>query len=284
MIKIGLDTWLWARTFTEQHLYCIKKIKELGAEVIDFSINDPNVFPTAKAARIVKECGLEVVTSTAMPLECNPISPDKNIRLKALDYMKRLIDITAGLEAKITGGVNYAASGYHTGKPRTQDELKWSAQYMQEVAAYASRYGITIAIEAVKRFESHLINTAGQALDYLKMVGFANVKVHLDTFHMNIEEADIPEAIEKCKDKLAYLHFADSNRGAPGMGHVPWVEVYKALDKINYNGLACIETFNPRTLEETCSLTYLNRKFADTPEELAKKGLEYLRAIEITAR
>lgn len=283
MLKLGLDTWLWASVFTKEHLFCIERVKELGGDIIDFSINDPDVFPVKEAAALVKEYGLEAVTSTALPLSCNPISPDRKERETALEFIKKLIDITAELGAGITAGVNYAASGYHTGLPRTGQELEWSVEYMKKAAAYARQCGILIAVEPVKRFESHLINTAKQALDYITLVGEPNIRVHLDTFHMNIEEADLPAAIEQCGDKLAHLHFPDSNRGVPGMGHIPWVRVLRSLHKMNYQGAACIETFNPETISETCSMTYLNRTFADTTEELAQKGLRYLRAAEVVA-
>lgn len=279
MIKLGLNTWLWTDIFTEEHLFCVKTIKDLGAETVDFSINAPHLFPTKKIKSLIKEYNLEPITSTALSLEYNPISPDKNIRKRALEYMKNLIDITAELEAKISAGVNYAASGYHTGIPRTRQELEWSIEHMENVTRYAKEYNITMAIEPVKRFESHLINTAEQAIDYLSYINYDNIGIHLDTFHMNIEEDDIPKALEKCGNKLVYLHFPDSNRGVPGMGHIPWMDIFKTLKRIDYNGAACIETFNPQTLSKTCSLTYLNRKFGENPEILSKQGLEYLKHI-----
>lgn len=280
MIKLGLDTWLWADTFTEEHIFCIRRACELGAEALDISINDPFIFPAEKVRKEVEQCpGMEIITSTAMPEPYNAISPNPEERWKALGFMKKLIDVSAVVGSGIIGGVNYAASGYHTGKPRTQQEMEWSADYLRKAAEYAEQYHITIALEPVKRFESHFLNTAADALELLKLVDRPNLKVQLDTFHMNIEEADFSEAIESCGNELVHMHLVDSNRGAPGMGHVPWLEVFKALKKIGYEGAGCIETFNPQTLERTCSGTYLTRKFADTPEELAKRGLDYLRHV-----
>jgi D-psicose/D-tagatose/L-ribulose 3-epimerase len=280
MIRLGLDTWLWASTFNRIHLYCIDEAKKLGAEVIDFSINDPFCFPTKEAAELVKQNEIEVVTSTALPINCNPISPDKSVRSSALNFMKKLVDITAQLGGRVTGGVNYAASGYLTGKLRTQQEIQWSVEHLRAVAEYASQYDIVVAVEPVKRFESHFLNTAEQALELIKLADMPNIKIHLDTFHMNIEERSLHDAIISCGDKLVHMHLADSNRGVPGMGHIQWIDVFNALKQINYSGTACIETFNPETLEETCKLTYLTRKFASTPEELASRGLRYLRAVE----
>ena len=94
----------------------------------------------------------------------------------------------------------------------------------------------------------------------------------------SISEDDIPGAIRLCGDKLAYIHLVDSNRGTPGMGHIPWLDVFKALKDIDYHGAGCVETFNPQRLDEIAPLTYLTRRFADTPEELAEQGLRYLKA------
>jgi D-psicose/D-tagatose/L-ribulose 3-epimerase len=279
MFKLGVDTWLWTSVFEEEHLYCIDEAERLGANAIDFSINDPWKFPTKKATERMKDSGMTVITSTALPLSYNPISPEKTERDAALEFMKRLVDITAMLGANVTGGVNHSASGYHSGKPRSEQELDWCAEYLRKLTDYARPNGIDIAMEPVKRFESHFINTAAQALDMIERVGAYNLKVHLDTFHMNIEEADFTEAILACGDKLVHLHLADSNRGAPGMGHVPWLDVFKALKKIGYTGAGCIETFNPETLDETGKMTYLTRRFAKTPRELVQSGFRYLNAV-----
>lgn len=278
MIKLGLNTWLWAVTFGEEDLYCIDEIARLGAEAIDLSVNDPFHFPAAKAAEKLKQYDMEVIVTTAMSKEYNAISPDPKEREAALVYMKKLLDVAHEVGAKIVGGVNYVGSGYHTGKPRTQQEIDWDVEYLKQASEYAAQYGITIALEAIKRFESHFLNRAEQALELIDLVGADNIKVHLDTFHMNIEEDDIPGAIRLCGDKLAYMHLVDSNRGTPGMGHIPWLEVFKALKDIDYHGAGCVETFNPQRLDEIAPLTYLTRRFADTPEELAEQGLRYLKA------
>lgn len=283
MIKLGLNTWLWANLFEERHLDCIDKASELGSEVIDFYVNDPFIFPVKSVKQRLNRYSMDVIVTTAMPQSCNAISPDAKEREAALLYIKKLIDVAAELRSPIIGGVNYVGSGYHSGKPRTEQEVEWDINYLKKAAEYAAEYHISIAIEPVKRFETHFLNTAAQAMELIGRVGADNLKVHLDTFHMNIEEADFSEAIELCGEKLAYMHLVDSNRGTPGMGHIPWNEIFKALKKINYEGAGCIETFNPETLEETCSATYLTRQFANTPEELAMRGLTYLKAARTMA-
>ena len=277
MFKMGVDTWLWAATFRKEHLFCIDEAEKLGAEAIDFSINDPFVFPVKEAAARMKDSPMTAVTSTALPLQSNPISPERCERDRALDFMKKLVEVTAELGAGVSGGVNHAASGYHSGHCRTQQEIDWCAEYLTRLTDFARGYGVTIAMEPVKRFESHFMNTAQQALEMIDFVGAPNLKVHLDTFHMNIEEADLPGAILACGDKLAHMHLVDSNRGTPGMGHIDWVRILRALKQINYTGAGCLETFNPETIEETCGMTYLTRRFAQTSAELVQIGFKMLR-------
>lgn len=284
MIKLGLNTWLWTHIFTEEHLYSIDEASELGSETIDFCINDPFVFPTSKAKERLQKYDMDVVVTTAMPKHCNPISPEKAERDFALKYIKELVDVSAILGSSLIGGVNYTGSGYFSGKPRSSQEIEYCLKFLSSACEYADQFGIDIALEPVKRFETHFLNTASQALELIDISGIKNLKVHLDTFHMNIEEANIVSAIESCGDKLVHMHFVENNRDTPGKGHIPWIDVFSALESIKYEGSGCIETFNPKTLDETCSLTYLTRKFADSPEELAQDGLTFLKTIRETVR
>lgn len=279
MIRLGVDTWLWTSVFSERDIPCIDRAHDAGAEMIDLSINDPFRFPVEEVADRLSRYDMQAVVTTAMSEKYNAISPDPLVREDAYVYMTRLIDIAHELGAGIVGGVTYAGSGYHTGKPRTKMEIEWCARYLEKAAEYAAQYDIDIALEPVKRFESHFLNTAEQAMELIQIVGRPNIKIHLDTFHMNIEEADIPAAIELSGDRLVHLHFVENNRDIPGRGHIPWVDIFKTLKKMNYQGAGCIETFNPETLEKTAPLTYLTRRFADTPDELASKGLVFLKAV-----
>jgi D-psicose/D-tagatose/L-ribulose 3-epimerase len=284
MLRFGYDTWLWTKgNFERKDLWVIKEAKRLGGNVIDFAISDHTAFPTEEASILIAETGLEPITSTTLLAHNNPISPVPEIRAKAVESMKALIDITKALGGHLTAGVNYAGSGCLTGKLRTKRELEWSAECMRDVADYAMERDIVIAIEPVKRFESHIINRAEQALEYIELVGRSNVGVHLDCFHMNIEEPDIPGAVELCGGKLKYMHMVDSNRGAPGQGHIPWLYLFKALKKIGFNGPATFETFGPDNIEETYPITMQGQKFAETTADLCEKAMRYLNAVQTMA-
>ena len=153
---------------------------------------------------------------------------------------------------------------------------------MKEVAEYAwaKDKELVIAVECINRFETHFLNIAEDAVRYCKDVGLPNMKVHLDCFHMIREELSFKEAVRVCgKEYLGYIHVCESNRGIPGTGLVPWEEFFTTLNEIEYDGYLVIESFDP-SFEELNGLCAIWRKFADSGEELAKKGLANLRAIE----
>jgi D-psicose/D-tagatose/L-ribulose 3-epimerase len=280
MFKFGVDSFIWSENFSKEDLWIIPKAKELGFETIDIAIAHPENFPTQLVKKKIESVGLEIVTTTTLSKETNLISPDSQVRKNGIKNLKLLVDINIKLGSKILGGVNYAAWGYLTGKPRTEQEWNWSVNAMKEVANYAKEKGeLVIAVECVNRFETHFLNIAEDAVRYCKDVGIDNIKVHLDSFHMIREELNFRKAVETCgKEYLGYVHVCESNRGIPGTGLVPWKEFFTALKDIGYSGPLVIESFDPgfKELNSQCAIW---RKFAESGEELAVQGLKNLREI-----
>ncbi len=280
MFKFGVDSFIWSENFSKDDLWIIPKAKELGFETIDIAIAHPETFPIQLVKVEIEKVGLEIVTTTTLSKDNNLISPDPQVRKNGIENLKLLVDINIELGSKILGGVNYAAWGYLTGKPRTKKEWNWSVEAMKEVANYAKQKGeLVIAVECINRFETHFLNIAEDAVQYCMDVGFDNTKVHLDSFHMIREERSFREAVETCGKKyLGYVHVCESNRGIPGTGLVPWKEFFTALKEIKYTGPLVIESFDPG-FEELNSLCAIWRKFADSGEALAVEGLKNLKEI-----
>jgi D-psicose/D-tagatose/L-ribulose 3-epimerase len=281
MFKFGVDSLIWTEEFTEKDLPLIEKAKNLGFEVMDINVSHPERFPVEAVKDRIKEVGIEVVTSIGLPADSNPISPKPAVRRHAVETLKLMVDINNEIGSKILGGVLYSAWGYLSGRGRTDEEWEWSLEAMQEVCHYAKQKSdLILAIEPVNRFETHFINIAEDAVRYCKEVGTGNIKVHLDSFHMIREESSYREAVETCgKEYLGYVHVCESNRGIPGTGLVPWKEFFTALKDIGFNGPLTIESFDPN-FEELNRLCAIWRKFADSGEELAIKGLQNLKKIE----
>jgi len=278
--KFGVDSFIWSENFSEKDLWIIPKAKELGFETLDIAIAHPETFPTAKVKNEVDKTGIEVVTTTTLNEKTNLISSREKVRKRGVESLKLAVDINYELGSALLGGVNYAAWGYRTGKPRTEDEWKWGTDAMREAAAYAKEKGdLIIAVEPVNRFETHFLNIAEDGVRYCKEVGTGNMKVHLDCFHMIREELSIKGAVQTCgKEYLGYVHVCENNRGIPGTGLVPWEEFFTAIKKIGYTGSLVIESFDP-SFEELNRLCSIWRQFASSGEELAVKGLANLKAI-----
>lgn len=281
--KFGVDTFIWTENFNEKDLWIIPKAKELGFEVIDFAISNPYTFPTKLVKQQLEKIGIDCVCTTTLTLKTNPISPDEEIRNEAVAAMKKVVDICNELGSPILGGVNYAAWGYLTRKPRTEQEWEWGVDCMRKVARYAKNTGsVTICVECVNRFETHFLNIAEDAVRFCKDVGTENMKVHLDCFHMIREEKSFSGAVKTCgKEYLGYIHVNENDRGIPGTGLIPFKEFLTAVHEIGYDGPLVIESFDP-SFEELSGNCAIWRKFADTGEELAIKGLANLKEIAST--
>lgn len=281
MFKFGVNSLIWTEEFTEKDIPLLKKAESLGFSVMDINVGHPERFPVKAVKKAVQESGIEVVTSIGLPADSNPIDPDPAVREHAVETLKLMVDINNELGSKIMGGVLYASWGYLSGRCRTEQEWAWSVEAMKEAAGYAGgQSDLILAIEPVNRFETHFINIAEDAVKYCKEIGTGNVKVHLDSFHMIREELDFAKAVYACgSEYLGYIHVCENNRGIPGTGQVPWKKFFTAVRKVGYTGPLVIESFDPGFVELN-RLCAIWRKFADTGEELAVKGLENLKKIE----
>ncbi len=274
--RFGVNTLLWTENFSEKDLWILPRIRELGFSAVDLSVARPADFPVEATRRALQETGVEPVITTALAPECNPVSPDARVRRQAVENLKRVVDIANGLQARIVGGVIYAAWGYKTNRRRTDQEWQWSIECMREVARHARDTGqVVLAVEVINRYVTHFLNIASDAVRYCEETGMDNVKVHLDSFHMMIEEESFAKAIRTCgKKHLAYFHTCESHRGIPGTGLVPWREAFAALREVGYDAPLVIESYDPRFVRSACN-SCIWRDLASSGEELAVKGLKF---------
>ena len=278
--KFGVDSFIWSEAFSEKDVWIIPKAKELGFEVVDLAVAHPENFPMEAVLAAKAQTGLELVTTTTLGPDTNLISPDEAIREKGISHMKLMVDINKTLNSKILGGVIYAGWGCLTRRPRTEQEWEWSVTAMKEISNYAKEeWDGIIAVEPVNRFETHFLNIAEDAVQYCKDVGNANMKVHLDCFHMIGEEKTFSSAVKTCgKEYLGYVHVNENDRGIPGTGMVPFEEFFRALLDVGYTGPLTIESFDPSFVELAANCA-IWRKLADSGEALAVEGLANLKKI-----
>jgi len=275
----GIHSLLFRETFLERDLPLLDKCRKMGFDAVEIIPFDPDHFPAAKVKAAAADLGLTINTGYGMPAEYNIISPDPAVRRAGIDFSKRLIDLSNEAGARVFGGMIYCGWGYLTGRMRTAEEWNWGVEGYREIASYArDQSDLILAIEPVNRFESHFINTAADAVRFIQAVGLPNVKVHLDTFHMIREEDSMVQAVEQTGPHLGYVHACENQRGIPGTGMVPWLDIFRAFKKVGYDGCITIESFDPE-IESVAKLCCIWRKLADSPEQLATEGLKFLKSV-----
>jgi len=164
--------------------------------------------------------------------------PDKVVRKKHVETMKRQIELASHFKAIVPIGL--VRGKIREGFTREETE-EWFAESLFECEKVAREFGVILALEPLNRYETNFINTLNEGIKFIKKTGFQNVKILADTFHMNIEETSIPGAIIAARDYLSHVHFADSNRCAPGDGHLNFRDIIDALTKISYKGFITME-------------------------------------------
>ena len=275
----GVHSLLFNETFVDKDLPVLDKCRKMGFDAVEIIPFDPDNFPAAKVKQAAADLGLTINTGYGIPEEYNTISPDAAVRRRGVDFAKRLVDLSNEAGARVFGGAIYCGWGYLSGRMRTEDEWKWGVESTRAVCEHAqSTSDLVIGIEPLNRFESHFINIAADAVAFCDAVGLPNCKVHLDTCHMIREEDDIAGAVQATGDHLGYVHAFENQRGIPGTGLVPWRDFFGALKQVGYDGCVTIESFDP-DMERIAKLICIWRKLADSPEQLASQGLQFLKQV-----
>ncbi|HYH55591.1 MAG TPA: sugar phosphate isomerase/epimerase family protein, partial [Anseongella sp.] len=194
-------------------------------------------------------------------------------------YITDCIRIAADMGSPVFCGPVYSAVGKTRVVPEDQKkrERDWCVENLRRAAKVARDYGVTVGLEPLNRFESDMVNTASQALSIVKEVADPAVKIALDTFHCNIEEKNIPDAIRMVGGELlCHVQGNESDRGTPGTGHLDWPGIRAALAEIGYQGAMVIETFGAPS-KELARAACIWRPLAGSPDELAREGLDFYR-------
>ena len=179
-------------------------------------------------------------------------------------------------EGDFLGGVLHSAIGSFTGTPCTINERETVKQVFTELANYAKDHRITIAPEPINRYESYVFTAADEVLDMIEEIDLPNIGLHIDTFHMNIEETNLYDPIIRAGDKLKHTHITESDRGMTGEGNVNWDDFFKALSEINYQGPLVLENFSSE-IKELVGPTSLWRPSKYNSEDLAKGSLQFMK-------
>ncbi len=278
-LRYAVHAYAWTSGWSNESLDLIDHAKRLGFDLIEIPLMEIDKIDPKAIRKRLESVGLEACTSTACSERTDLTSDEGSIRNRGIAYLTKCVEAAAEMGAKCFTGVTYSAIGWKISGFPGECHWQWSAEGLKQVARRAASLGVTIGIEPVNRYETFLVNTCEQALRLRKRINEPNVCVHLDAYHMNIEENNFYDPTRCAAPYLCHFHLSESHRGAPGTGTVDWDGIYRALAESGYRGIVGMESFC-ETSDAMRAATCVWRKMADSSDELLSRGLKYLKALE----
>ena len=279
MNKLGVHALVWEAGWShEECARAIQKTAEVGYDFIEAPALDPSLIDPDFTRRQLEQAGIGINFSLGLDFNSDISSGDPEKRKRGQKKLEDAIAVCRDCGGSIIGGILYSAFGKYD-RPPTADGIAQSAETLRTVAEIAARSDITLVLEVVNRYETNICNTAAQGVEMARRVGAPNVKVHLDVYHMNIEESDIGSAIVETGDYLGYFHTGDSHRGYMGSGSIDLSSVFRALVRANYQGPITFESFSSRVVGQPLEgILGIWRNLWDDGHDLASHALMYTKA------
>ena len=273
MEGFGVHTSMWTMSWDRDGCeYAVAKAQSYDMDFLEIALLDPPSVDADHSRKTLEAAKMRSVCSLGLPEAVwASRNPDG-----AVEFLKLALEKTAAIGAEALSGVVYGGIGERSGMPPTDTELDNVTRALAEVAAHAKSLGLLFGIEPVNRYETHLLNTGWQARDMIERIGADNMFVHLDTYHMNIEEKGVAQAILDAREHLRYIHLSESDRGTPGSGTVDWDEIFVALRAIDFRGGLAMESFVNMPPEIAFGLSVW-RPVASGEAEVMENGLPFLR-------
>jgi D-psicose/D-tagatose/L-ribulose 3-epimerase len=280
MMKIGVNTWVWTSPFSTKDFDLIPKIKSMGFEFIEVALDDASIIDGGLLRRVAEDNDLTIGICGAFGPNRDISSEDPAIRKLGYDYIASSIRFAEAVGSTLVSGPIYSAVGKARMVSADQKarERAWCVDAMRALGEVAQDAGVTVGVEPLNRFETDMINLVEQAIELIEEVGHLVYKLHIDTFHSNIEEKSVPEAIRRAGRLLGHFHACENDRGTPGTGHQDWVGIRDALHDIGYQGAVVIESFTPGAVE-IAKAAAIWRPLAPSQDELAREGAQFLRQL-----
>jgi D-psicose/D-tagatose/L-ribulose 3-epimerase len=277
-MRIGINTFLFTSPFTTESIKLFPTFKKWGFETVEIPIESPGHIDPARVKAAADKHGL------AIGSVCACMGPGRDFRgtaeeqKTAMDYCMAVVDQAAVMGCPRVIGPIYSVVGKADAVAPDDQKKEFAlvVQNLKVLAAYAAKKGVELCIEPLNRFETDFLNTCDKGLQLLKAVGAKNVKLHLDTFHMNIEEKNQAAAIRKAGKLLGHFHACGSDRGTPGNDHIDWKPITKALKDVKYKGDVVIESFTT-DVKVIARAAAIWRRIEPTTNEIAVKGIKFLK-------
>ncbi len=273
---IGIHVSLWTPSWEAPFLDHIRKAADMGFDAVEIPIMDPDTFPLDTVRKVLDETGLAVFCGTGLGPATNIASEEASIRRDGEEHLRGCLDIATAVGSPSLQGVIHSAWGWQ--EPVTEVHRRASAGVLRRVADEAGERGMILSMECINRYESSFLNTVKQGIYMLELIGRDNVGLHLDTYHMHIEEDDLAGALTAAGKKLFHLHLSENQRGFPGSGQIDFPAVVSAAKGVGYSGPWIIESYVFPEFATGADVS-IWRQIEAEPERSLRDSLKVLRAI-----
>ena len=277
-MRFGINSFLYTSPFTTESVKLFPKFKKWGFDTVEIPVEAPEHIDPAKVKAAADKAGLAIGSICACMGPGSDFRGTAEEQATGMAYCKALVDQAAIMGCPRLIGPIYSVVGRIGAHDDAEqkEHFKLVVKNLKVLAAYAAAKGITLCIEPLNRFETDFLNTTDKGLALIKAVGAKNVVLHLDTFHMNIEEKNQAASILKAGKHLGHFHACGSDRGTPGGDHIDWKPIVAALKKIGYQGDVVIESFTT-DVKVIARAAAIWRKIEPKRDDIAVKGLANLK-------
>lgn len=279
-MKIGIHSMVWVGDWSRAAAeIAITKTAEAGYDLIELSAIAPETFDVPHTAKLLADNGLACTASLGLGPSTDISSEDEECVKAGRERLRLALNLVRDCGGSTLCGVIYGALTKYS-HPTTERGLDNSRAVLADLADEAAKSGITLGLEFCNRYETNVLNTTAQTLDFIDSIGRPNIVAHLDTYHMNIEESSMSGAVKQAAaaGKLGYVHVGESHRGHLGTGTVNWDDFFPALKEVGYDGVVVFESFSSKVVHSTFSNDLaIWRNLWDDNMELARGAREFLR-------
>lgn len=275
-MKFGINAFLWTGHFGSADFALLPQIRQHGFDGVEVALFRPSQLEASAIRKAVEANKLECTVCGVFPKEFSLVGSDPAVRQRTRSHLSDCIKATAEAGAHVIAGPLYAPVGYLPGRRRTADEWQWVVETYQELGPVLARHDVSVGIEPLNRFETYFLNTTADGVALCEQIGNPRVGLLWDTFHANIEEKSLGNAVRMAGPHLKHVHACENDRGIPGTGHVDWAGVFRALREVQYDGWLTIESFG-FTIGELSAAASIWRDLAESPEEIAWEGVKFLK-------
>ncbi|MEF9426684.1 MAG: sugar phosphate isomerase/epimerase [Candidatus Mariimomonas ferrooxydans] len=279
-MRLGINTVLWFWPFDTSRVDVLKKISDIGFEIVEFALVDRSSENVRKIRNALEKTGLICVLDGVVGDEKDILSPDRDIREEGYRYLFESVDLCVELGSDYLIGPIYSTGikKYLFDDLQRKRSFEQAVSILNEVSDYAEEHKIKIAIEPLNRYETNFINTTLELKGLIESINRENTGFQLDTFHANIEEKNIYDAIMIAGEKLFHMHAPESDRGTLGTGLVDWNAMFEGLRKIGYGHNINLEIAHPH-VENIRIPGAIWRVYDHEPDEMARKGFDFLKGL-----